>query len=95
MSTQYFESLVKASLITELGLQPLTMQNAVYSHSSVLSWWSNTFLQVVLQSEYLRGHRGLGSYVLIEIVCPQQGQSLSFSYVFSPTERSNPHSSFY
>lgn len=55
----------------------------------------DTFLQVVLQSECLRGHRELGSYILIEIVFLQQGQSLLFSYVFSPTERNNPHSSFY
>lgn len=37
LSTQYFESLVKVSMITELGLQLLTMLNVIYSHSGVMS----------------------------------------------------------
>lgn len=97
LSAQYFVSLVKVSLITEMRLQ-----NAIFSHSSGVFWWlvvvcsggKNTFLQVALQSEGLVGHRELGSYILIEIVCLQQSQSLLF-YMFSPTERNNPHSSFY
>lgn len=37
LSTQYFESLVKASMITELGLQLFTVLNTIHSHSGVMS----------------------------------------------------------